>query len=183
MLSHEVVFVGFLLGGRLLHGPVNQINDVRQSVPHNLAGADGHVDPGTSQFTERHRLNAFHPPGGGPHGPRPQEMQYLGYLFPVGAETVETPKHHSHVLGIPIPFFSVLGQQGFRQLDAHLPGRPRRNRMGIDAVEITARRQDIDLPPCHQPGWARRNITAVHGGQQSVHLPRHPVELAREFFL
>ncbi len=174
---------------QLRHRPyrvVDQPHDVREGVPEESGDADGDVDARPAQFLHRHHLEARHPARGVvPHRTAPEQRQDLGDVVTLGAHRGRAPDREADGRRILSGVVQVPPHQRVRQRLPDLPAQPRRNRLGVDGVEVPAGRQHVDQTARRRTGRSGGHVTAVQRPQDVPDLVRRPLQpghdlLARE---
>ena len=164
MLAREI------LAGRLvqLHdqpgGLVQECDQVGKGVAEETADAHDDIDPRPAKLLEWDHLDAGDPPAFFlPARPNAQERQHLGYIIPVGPHGARAPDADAHRFRKRSGFGDVALQHFAGQLLPDPPCGHRRERAGIDRVEITPGRQDVRHAARWCPARSRRYVTAVQG--------------------
>ena len=158
---------GFVKGGYLGHGLVEQVNQVGKSVPEKAADADGYINARPAQFVQGDDLNAGDPAAFGlPHRADAEQIHNLGNIVAVGTHRGSSPNHDAHHFGISALLLQILIEESVAQILAYGPRRRRGQGFGVDGVEVAAGGQHISHPPGGGAAGAGRDKAAIQPPQQ-----------------
>ena len=131
-----------------------------------------HVDPRPAELAQRHDLEAGHPPGRVvPDRPAAEQREHLGDVVALGAHRGRAPHGQPDRPRV---------RRRCRRGAAPAASRPaptptsqalrRRDRLGVDGVEVAPGRQHVDQPAGRRAGRPGRHVAAVQRVQHAVDL-------------
>src|SRR5204862_7380090 len=116
--------------------------DVRKRVAEEAGDPDGDVDAGTAELLPWDDREPGDPPRRlVPHRPDADQREDLGEVVALGAHRARAPDREPDAARILTGVGAVAGEQRVGQRAADLPGAAGRDGLGVDGVEVAARRQ------------------------------------------
>ena len=175
-----VVVVALVEGGDEPERVVEQVDDVRERVAEESRDADRDVDPRVAQLLQRDGVESDDATRHlVPAGPDADQGEDLGDVVAGRPHRRGPPDREAHGAR-PLPRVGAMPREkAVRHRLPGLPREPRRDRLGVDRVEVAARGQDVDQPAQRGPRRAGRDVAAVERVQDRVHLARR-AEQARD---
>ena len=154
-----------------LHRVVEQLHDVREGVAEEAGDAQGHVDARAAELLARHELEAGDAAGRlVPDRPHAEQPERLGDVVAGGAHRAGAPDHEPDRDRVLAVVGDVALEQRVAERAGHLPRAARRDRLGVDRVEVAAGRQHADEPAGRRAGRPGRHEAAGQAVQQVVEL-------------